>query len=132
MSTVSTIENGWNYDPQNTRLDFYYRGTRAGHINSSGLSTVAAISATTTITAGTGLTVTTGNSVNTAGDLRVTAGNVRLGAVTAFANTQPTSAIVFKVGTAPVGAITTSGGLFTDGTNMMKIIAAGTATNVET
>lgn len=89
--------------------------------------------ATTTLTAGTGLTVTTGNNVNTAGDHRVTAGNVRLGVVSAFATTEPTSAYVMKVGTAPVGAITQSGGIYvtTGGATLDKIIADGTATQIE-
>lgn len=59
-------------------------------------------------------------------------GNVALGAVSAFATTEPVSATTYKVGTAPAGAVTTSGGLFTDGTSMRKIIAAGTVSNVET
>ena len=135
---VSSKHTGWRRDVDNARVDMYYQGTRVGHISATGIASAAAISATTTIaatttiTAGTGLTVTTGNSVVTAGDLRITAGNERLGAVSTFATTEPTSALVMKVGTAPVGAITTSGGIFTDGTNVMKIIAAGTANNVET
>ena len=131
-NAVAPTHKGWDYDPVNGRLDFYYQGTRVGHINGSGLTTVAAMTAATTITAGTGLTVTTGNTVNTAGDVRVTAGNVRLGVVSAFATTEPTSAVVMKQGTAPVGAITTSGGIFSDGTVVKKIIADGTVTNVET
>ncbi len=88
--------------------------------------------ATTTLTVGTGLTVTTGNSVNTAGDERVTAGNFRLGAIETFAMTEPTSAVVMKTGTAPVGTITTSGGLFSTSTVIFKIVAGGTADNVGT
>jgi len=34
---VSTTHTGWHYDVDNSRLDFYYRGTRVGHINASGL-----------------------------------------------------------------------------------------------
>lgn len=128
---VSPTHNGWRWDPANTRLDYYYRGTRIGHIASGGLTSATALAATTTITAGTGASVTTGNSVNTAGDERITAGNLRLGAVSAFATTQPTSAVVMKVGTAPAGAIATSGGVFTDGTTVKKIIAAGTVSNVQ-
>lgn len=135
---VSPTHNGWRWDSTNSRLDMYYRGTRVGHINASGLSTVLAVAATTslaattTITAGTGLTVTTGNSVITAGDSRITAGNLRLGAVEAFATTEPTSAVVMKTGTAPAGAITTSGGIFSSTTVVRKIIADGTVSNVET
>ena len=129
---------GWWKDPVNNRLSFYYNGTRVGHIASAVLSVVGSIAAstsiasTTTMTAGTGLTVTTGNGVITAGDARVTAGNVRLGAVEAFATTEPTSALVMKAGTAPAGAITTSGGIFSSATVVQKIIAAGTVSNVET
>ena len=129
---VSSIHNGFRYAPANSRLDVYYRGTRVGHFNAAGFSAAAAISATTTVTAGTGLTVTTGNSVVTAGDLRVTAGNERLGAVSAFATTEPTSALVMKTGTAPAGSISTSGGLFSSSTVVRKIIADGTVSNVET
>jgi hypothetical protein len=126
MAAVSGRHSGWRLDPSVPRLDYYFAGTRVGHIVASGFSSAA------TITAATGLTVTTGNTVNTAGDERITAGNLRLGAVSAFATTEPTSAIVFKVGTAPAGAITTSAGIFTEGTVMRKIIAAGTVSNIET
>jgi hypothetical protein len=131
-NAVAPTHKGWDYDPVNARLDFYYQGTRVGHINGSGLTTVAALVATTTVTAATGLTVTTGNSTATSGDVRVTAGNMRLGVVSAFGTTEPTSAVVMKQGTAPVGAIGTSGGIFSDGTVVKKIIADGTASNVET
>ncbi len=65
--------------------------------------------------------------------LQVT-GNVRLGAVSAFGTTEPTSALVMKEGTNPVGAITTSGGIFvtTGGATISKIIAAGTVNQIET
>ena len=33
---VSSIHSGWQYDPSNSRLNFYYRGTRVGHISSGG------------------------------------------------------------------------------------------------
>lgn len=55
-----------------------------------------------------------------------------LGTPGAFASTQPTNTLVLKTGTAPAGAITTSVGLFTDGTTMKKIIADGTASDVQT
>lgn len=124
---VSVRHNGWRFDPTNSRLDFYYRGTRVGHIAAAGLTGALALVSTTTLTAGTGATVTTG-------DLKVTAGNVRLGAIETFGSTEPTSAVVMKVGTNPVGAITTSGGIFvtTGGATISKIIAAGTVSTVQT
>lgn len=129
---VPVIQNGFRWDRDNARLDVYYRGTRVGHFNASGFSVEGALSASSTVTAGTGLTVTAGNTTNSAGDVRVTAGNVRLGVVSTFMTTEPTSAIVFKSGTAFAGAITTSGGLQSTDTVVTKIIADGTVSNVET
>ena len=110
----------------------YYRGTRGGHINATGASFTGTQTVAGLLTASAALTVTTGNTTTTAGDERVTAGNIRLGAVEAFGTTEPTSAIVFKSGTAFSGAITTSGGIQASDTVLRKIIAAGTVSNVET
>ena len=55
-----------------------------------------------------------------------------LGTPTAFGTTQPTNTIVFKTGTAPAGTITTSCGIFTDGTTLKKIIAANTVSDIQT
>lgn len=147
---------GWYRDQVNNRLELYFNSTLVAHATattfvpavattspstlasttsiSAGttLSATTSIDAGTTITAGTGMTVTTGNSVVTAGDLRVTAGNERLGVVSTFASTEPTSALVMKTGTAPAGAIATSGGIFSSATVVRKIIADGTVSNVET
>jgi hypothetical protein len=148
--------NGWFRDQVNSQLELYVASTLIATATTTAFtpavaitspSTLAAtttitagstitattsVAAGTTITAGTGLTVTTGNSVVSAGDLRVTAGNERLGVVSTFATTEPTSALVMKTGTAPAGAITTSGGLFSSTTVVRKIIADGTVSNVET
>jgi hypothetical protein len=35
---TSSLRNGWNWDSANTRLDFGYRGTRVGHLDTSGLT----------------------------------------------------------------------------------------------
>lgn len=125
---ISSTTNGFHWDRANSRLDFYYRGTKCGYFDGS-LLTVAGATGLTVTNA---ITATAGNVVITAGDLRVTAGNSRLGAVSAFATTEPTSALVMKQGTAPSGAVATSGGIFADGTVVKKIIAAGTVSNVET
>lgn len=131
--------SGWRRDPANNRLAIYYRGALAGHVKANGFGPSAtsydrtgSLSLATTVTAGTGLIVTSGNDVVTAGDHRVTAGNARLGVVSAFATTEPTSAYIMKAGTAPVGAVTTSSGIFSSATVVRKIIADGTASNVET
>jgi hypothetical protein len=114
-----------------TTGDWYVAGVRVGRVSSALLAVTGAITAstsiasTTTVTSGTQLTVTTG-------DARVTTGNLRLGVVSAFATTEPTSAVVMKTGTAPSGAITTSGGVFSSATVVQKIIADGTVSNVET
>ena len=130
MATSST-HRGWLYDAVNERLGAVYNGTKVFDFDADRMVITPDLTVTGVITASTGLTATTGNLVVTAGDLRVTAGNSRLGAVSAFATTEPTSALVMKQGTAPVGAITTSGGIFSDGTVVKKIIANGTASNVE-
>lgn len=117
---------GWYRDGANGVLEWYHNGTKVGQASG------AAVTYSGAITASTGLTVTAGNATITAGDLRITAGNSRLGAVSAFASTEPVSASVWKAGTAPAGAITTSGGIFTDGTTVKKIIADGTVSDVQT
>ena len=58
-------------------------------------------------------------------------GNLYMGAETAFATTDPTSAVVFKTGTAAAGAIVTSSALFASATVLRKIIADGTISDVE-
>jgi hypothetical protein len=80
----------------------------------------------------TGIATFTVGPVVTTGDAAITAGNLRLGPINAFATTEPTQAMVFEAGTAPAGAITTSGGLFSSATVVRKIIADGTVSNVET
>lgn len=57
---------------------------------------------------------------------------VTLGTVSAFATTQPTNTLVCRAGTAPAGAITTASALFASTTVLRKLIADGTASNVET
>lgn len=128
--------SGFRNNPTSGRLEIWNNGVLVGQANAADFGMVGAaastsLEATTTVTAGTGLTVTTGNYTQTADDHRVTAGNVRLGAVSAFATTEPTSAYIMKAGTAPEGAITTSGGMFTDGTTVKKIIADGTVSNIQ-
>ena len=129
---LSSKHSGWFNDAKNSRLEAYYLGNKIAEASTTVFTPTGALSTGTTITAGTGLTVTTGNSTVTAGDLRITAGNLRLGAVETFVTTEPTSAVVMKTGTAPAGAITTSGGIFSSATVVRKIIAAGTVSNVET
>lgn len=73
----SALHTGWHFDRANSRLDYYYQGTRVGHIGTGGL-TVATGGLTVdtggiTVTAG-GLTVTAGGLTVTAGGLTITAG----------------------------------------------------------
>jgi len=58
-------------------------------------------------------------------------GNLYMGAETAFATTDPTSAVVFKSGTAAAGAIVTSSAIFASDTVLRKIIADGTVSNIQ-
>lgn len=127
-------------DMVNNNIEMYHNGTLVSTFSTSvpnqvtgAFSATGAITAGTTLTATAGaITATAGNIVATLGDARITAGNVRLGVVSAFGTTEPTEAVVMKTGTAPVGTITTSSGIFASTTVVRKIIADGTASNVET
>jgi hypothetical protein len=110
---------GVHRDRDNSRVALNYSGTRRLHVNSSGVSVNG------TLTSSGAVTVTTG-------DANVTAGNLRMGPINAFASTEPTQALVLEAGTAPAGAITTSGGIFSSATVVRKIIADGTVSDVET
>ena len=79
---------------------------------------------------GSALNVTGTTTEITDGDLQVLAENLYLGAATAFATTEPTSAIIIKTGTAFAGAIVTSSALQANDTVLRKIIADGTISNV--
>lgn len=52
---ASLSQTGWHYDPDNTRVDFYYQGTRGGHINASGASFTGTVSITGILTASAGI-----------------------------------------------------------------------------
>ena len=38
MPTPSSGHTGWHHDPDNSRLEFYYQGTKVGHLNASGFT----------------------------------------------------------------------------------------------
>lgn len=128
---TSSKHRGWKWDQANGRLAALYNGTEVFDFDANdmvvtpALTVTGALAGSGTITAATGLTVT-------AGDAAITAGNLRLGVISAFATTEPTSAVVMKQGTAFAGAIATSGGIMSNGTVVRKIIADGTVSNVET
>lgn len=135
---------GWFNDKLNNKLELYYNGTKLAEFDATHFDPVVAMTPTGAVTAtgavsssglvtgGTGLVATTGGVTATAGDVKATVGNFRAGVLSTFGTTEPTSAVVLKLGTAPVGAITTSSGIFASSTVMRKIIADGTASNVET
>lgn len=104
---------------------YYVNGTIVATASSASFAVTGASTSTTTVTGGTGVIATTG-------DIDVTAGNFRAGVKSAFATTEPTSALIMKAGTAPAGAITTSSGIFSSATVVQKIVAGGTVNNVET
>ena len=64
------------------------------------------------------------------GDLQVLAENLYMGAATAFATTEPTSALILKQGTQAAGAIGTSSAIMANATVLRKIIADGTISSV--
>jgi len=116
------LRRGFKWDATNSRLSVYVDGTEVARLDN----------ADPYITSLNGLTVTTGNLINTAGDHRITAGNYRLGAVSPFSTTEPTSAMCFyDAATAPVGTITTSSVLYAAAGVLRKLIADGTDSAVE-
>jgi hypothetical protein len=54
---VSATHNGWRFDPSNSRLDFYYRGTRAGHIDAAGVEATGTLTVTGAATLSSTLTI---------------------------------------------------------------------------
>jgi hypothetical protein len=54
---VSSKHTGWRWDKNNSRLDFYYQGTRVGHIDANGL----------TVASGLTLAVTTADKLTVGG-----------------------------------------------------------------
>ena len=119
---------GWKYDHEDSHLEVWVNGTNVGVWDDANNDLVLPTNGLT-VTAG-GATVTAGDLTVTAGDAHVVAQNLYMGAETAFANTEPTSAIIFKTGTQAAGAIVTSSALFANDTVLRKIIADGTVSNV--
>jgi len=120
---------GWRWDGANSRLDVDVDGTTVARFNDA----TNDLTLTTNglgVTAG-GVGITAGDLTVTAGDAHVVAANLYMGAETAFATTEPTSAIIFKQGTQAAGAIVTSTALMANATVLRKIIADGTISNVE-
>ena len=121
---------GWYNDAENSTLDLYIGYGGASDPAEAATFTSSAATFAGTVTAASGVTVTAGDLTVTAGDSHVVAQNLYMGAETAFGTTEPTSAVVFKQGTAFAGAITTSSGIQSNGTLLRKIIADGTVSNV--
>ena len=105
---------GFRWDQGNSRLEVQVNGTVAARFDDTGSY----------------LTIPDGGITVTDGDVKIVAENLYMGAETAFASTEPTSAVVFKTGTAPAGAIVTSSALFANDTVLRKIIADGTVSSV--
>ena len=122
---------GWYFDQVNNRYVAVFNGTEVLDFDANDVVVTQAATVTGALVASSTLGVT---GVSTLSDeLRVANGkNIRVGTISAFATTEPTNAIVFKTGTEFAGAITTSGGLMSSNTVVRKIIADGTASNVET
>ena len=130
MATSAT-HRGWLFDRQNGRLAAVYDGTEVFDFDANDMVVTqnTTFSGTTTLTGAQTLTGITTHS----DEVRIANGkNLRIGTISAFASTEPTNAIVMKTGTEFAGAITTSGGLMSSNTVVRKIIADGTASNVET
>lgn len=124
MAVPSGSHRGWAYDNAG-RLRALYNGTEVFDFDANDLAISVATTTSSSITS-----TLTGNAFVAA------TGNVAIGNPGAFATTQPQGAVIMGGsslgGIAPVGAITTAGAVFASDTVVRKIIAAGTASNVET
>ena len=121
----SALGYDWNYYADEETIIF---GTDSDATIAWDGDSLEVTSADTNFSAG--VTLTTGDMTVTAGDAHVVAQNLYMGAETAFATTEPTSAVVFKQGTAFAGAIGTSSAIQSNGTLLRKVIADGTVSNV--
>ena len=125
MPGASSTRRGWMYDVANARLVARFNDTNVAILTATGLTVPGTMTAT-------GAQTLTGVTTHSA-ETRIAEGfNLRIGTISAFATTEPTNAIVMKVGTEFAGAITTSGGLMSSATVVRKVIGAGTVSNVET
>ena len=105
---------GFRWDQGNSRLEVQVNGTVAARFDDTGSY----------------LTIPDGGITVTDGDVKIVAENLYMGAETAFASTEPTSAVVFKTGTAPAGALVTSSAVFANATVLRKLVADGTVSSV--
>ena len=121
----SAMGYDWNYYADDETIIF---GTDSDATIAWDGDSLEVTSAATNFSAG--VTLTTGDMTVTAGDAHVVAQNLYLGAETAFATTEPTSAIIIKQGTAFAGAIVTSSAIQANATVLRKIIADGTISTV--
>ena len=136
-TATSPRARGWHFDQVNGRLAAVYNGTEVFDLDANDMDIAVNLVASGTLTVDGASTLTgaqtfTGISTHSA-ELRVANGfNIRVGTISTFGTTEPTNAIVFRGGTEFAGAITTAGGLMSSATVIRKIIADGTASNVET
>ena len=125
QSAAKHSAKGWWNDQVNGRIVAVYNGTEIFDFDGNDI----AVSQTATSSAAF-ISSLTGNAFVAA------TGNVAIGNPGLFATTQPQGAVIMGgsslSGIAPEGAITTAGAIFASDTAVMKIVAAGTANNVET
>ena len=122
---------GWWLDGVNSRLVAVFNGTEIFDFDGNDMVITQNLVASGTL-AVTGAQTFTG-VLTSSNELRVANGfNIRVGTISAFGTTEPTNTLVLREGTEAVGAITTAAALSSSATVMRKVIAAGTASNVET
>lgn len=124
-TATSARHRGWYYDQVNQRIAAVFNGTEVFDFDANDMALAQALSSTTTYT-----------STGTGNMFIAATGNVAIGNPGTYGTTQPQGAVTMGgsslSGIAPVGAITTAGGIFASDTVVRKILAAGTASNVET
>lgn len=125
QSAAKPTAKGWWNDQINARLVAVYNGTEILDYDGNDIAVSQTLTSSAAI-----VSSLTGNAFVAA------TGNIALGNPGAFATTQPQGAVIMGGsslgGVAPVGTITTAGAIFASDTAVMKIVAGGTADNVET
>ena len=114
---ASSIHRGWLFDATNQRLAAVFNATEVFDFDANDMVITPALTVTGALV----------------GSSTVVAPGVLVGPREGARPGRARNAVVMKVGTNPVGAITTSGGIFvtTGGATISKIIAAGTVSQIE-
>ncbi len=136
-TSISPTSKGWHLDQVNGRLAAVFNGTEIFDFDANDMAIAQNVTMAGTLAVTGAVTGTVAINSSLTGRAFVAAtGNVAIGTPGTFGTTEPQGAVIMGGsslgGVAPVGAITTAGAVFASDTVVRKILASGTASNVET